>query len=110
MSNQRRTFIDACLSGDATVEQIDDAIERWHAGEGGSSLEKYLGMTFEEYATWVERPESLRYIIRARRYDLDLEDILRSIDLESVAARSEDGAEATAVLRWLQSIGRVAKP
>jgi len=47
---------------------IDDCIDLWHCGAAGDQpLHEYLGMTWEEYALWVETsqlPEHLkdRYI------------------------------------------------
>jgi hypothetical protein len=39
-----------------TADQIDDLVDRWHAGEGeGQSLRKFLGMNRHEYAAWVLR-------------------------------------------------------
>ena len=41
-----------------TDEEIDDAIERWHGGQGmGQELHEYLGWTWEEYGRWVETGE-----------------------------------------------------
>lgn len=36
--------------------ELDDAVARWHAGEGGGiSLAQFLGLSADEYAAWVER-------------------------------------------------------
>lgn len=61
-----RTFIDSCLAGDASPEDIDDWIDRWHSSETGDSLNTFLGFTQDEGALFVERPGSLRSIIAAR--------------------------------------------
>lgn len=43
-------FIEDCLNGKATEEQLDDYIEKWHTEEiGNESLREYLGMTEEQY-------------------------------------------------------------
>jgi hypothetical protein len=41
--------------GEMPDEEILDAIERWHGGAApGTELYEYLGMTWDEYAVWVE--------------------------------------------------------
>lgn len=36
---------------------MNDMIDAWHDGAGdGLELHEYLGMTWEEYAAWVEAP------------------------------------------------------
>ena len=43
-------FIEDCLNGVATADQLDDYIEKWHTEEtGNESLREYLGMTEEQY-------------------------------------------------------------
>ena len=38
-----------------TDEEIDDIVERWHAGEfPGKDLHEAIGWTWEEYSRWVE--------------------------------------------------------
>ncbi len=60
------TFLELYKSGQATAEDIDDHIDRWHdaegmvegdAGDTQESLAQYLGMTWEEYKHWVETSE-----------------------------------------------------
>lgn len=46
---------------------IDDWVERWHAGPSGTTLPAFLGMTEEEYANWVLAPSALEHIITIRR-------------------------------------------
>lgn len=40
-----------------TEENIDDLIEKWHDGDSKLPLHEYLGLTFEEYAYFVEKGE-----------------------------------------------------
>ncbi|WP_068059187.1 hypothetical protein [Nocardia xishanensis] len=40
-----------------TDDEIDDRVDAWHNGAGGGMpLHEYLGMTWSEYAEWVEAP------------------------------------------------------
>lgn len=37
-------------------DEIDELVALWHEGVGGDQpLHEFLGMTWEEYARWVER-------------------------------------------------------
>ena len=38
-------------------KEIDDLIDEWHDGDDSRDLNEFLGMTHEEYTTWVERPK-----------------------------------------------------
>ena len=45
-------------------ETLNDEIEKWHGGEGkDKELHQYLGMTFDEYASWVEQKKTLQQLI-----------------------------------------------
>lgn len=57
------TFIEACWAGEATVDDIDEWIMRWHTSEPVVSLGAFLGMGAIQYARWVERPNELQNII-----------------------------------------------
>lgn len=56
------TFIGLCRAGKASIDQIDDFIEAWHVFIHDQQLYEFLGMTKEEYATWVNDPEYLKEI------------------------------------------------
>jgi hypothetical protein len=71
------TFVEARLAGEARPDDIDDLVARWHRGEGGPSLAAFLGMTDEEYAAWVPRPDSLGAIVLAHREGIGLEEAAR---------------------------------
>jgi hypothetical protein len=52
------SFLADYLAGRADAEQIHDHIGEWHdAPEDGETLHAHLGMTWEQYAAWVERSE-----------------------------------------------------
>ena len=86
------TFVDACLTGRALAEDIDDWVDRWHDANGcpqghAQSLDEFLGMTPSEGALWAEKPEALRFVVAAHRYGRSVDDILRGRDEYALAAR-----------------------
>lgn len=66
------TFIDDCLAGAATVDEIDDYVERWHEGDLGRDMElrELLGMSKQEYACWIQDANAIGAIIAARKSSL----------------------------------------
>ena len=66
MSSQPK-FFDLCLAGKAATDDIDDFIDRWHAVPEDQELHDYWGMTKQEYAQWLRRPDVLPDIIKTRR-------------------------------------------
>jgi hypothetical protein len=108
MSNIQATFIDLCLNGEALPTDIEEFIGRWHEGEGESKeLHEYLGMNWDEYALWVEKPAALSYIIYKYDKAISLFEALERSSEYAVAARSESPAEAREILRWLKETGRI---
>ncbi len=73
MYERKKTFIELCLEGRADLSDIDDYIEAWHTTKGDASLHQFLGMTDSEYSLWVEKPDSLRFILLSRRFDIPVE-------------------------------------
>lgn len=107
MSKKRETFISACLSGSAFLDDVDSWVAEWHQSTGDVSLDAFMGFTDEEGALWAERPESLRFIVAAHRYSTPVTTILQSRDDFALASRASDSAEATAVLDWLRQTNRL---
>lgn len=106
------TFIDLVLAGRAKHTEIEDFIESWHdlpEDSPAASLEvyEYLGMTWDEYRLWVERPESLRFTIAARKMKQPVSAVLRQTKIAGAAARSTERVEAAKVLQWLIDRGRI---
>lgn len=105
-----RNFLDACLAGDAIVSDVDDWVERWHS-QGGApdghsqSLGQFLGLDGDEYALWVERPESLRFVLAARKGRSP--NVAGVKELAAAAARATDDQEAVGVVAWLRETGRL---
>lgn len=66
------TFFELYSCGKALAEEIDDFIDRWHeemTGKSGKQLipiHKFLGLTEDEYAVWVQDPGILPMILNAR--------------------------------------------
>lgn len=63
-----RTFLEQYLAGEAVPEDIDDFVSRWHDDadiyQRYPQLHKYLGLTWDEYASWVDHPPALLSILR----------------------------------------------
>lgn len=63
-------FIQLCLDGEAKPDAIDDYIEKWHTNikyNQSQNLYEFLGMTRKEYASWIERKQTLETIIINRK-------------------------------------------
>lgn len=41
--------------GFITEEDLEEFVELWHMGDSKESLHEYLGMTWDEYKTWIEK-------------------------------------------------------
>ena len=66
--SMKKPFIDACLDGEATPEDIDDYIDRWHGDISVvARLHNWLGMTEAEYGRYLREPDALPAILQARR-------------------------------------------
>lgn len=107
MSSTTGTFVSACLSGSALLDEVDDWVERWHAGEGSDDLDAFLGFTPEEGALWAERPEALRFVVAAHRRGVPVQELLCERDELALAARAKSAGGADSLLGWLQSTGRI---
>jgi hypothetical protein len=102
------TYLEQVLDGDAIWTDIDDFVKAWHDNHGlGRELHDYLGLTWDEYALWVERPGTLRAIIASHELDEPLQELLRRSDEQAVAARGLTQEDAQAVREWLRQTGRL---
>lgn len=63
------TFIEQYRAGEATLDEIDDAVASWHASDGPQGLSEFLGLSDGEYAAWVACPDALDAILAARDAD-----------------------------------------
>lgn len=54
------TFMALVAAGRAKLSEVDDYVEKWHAGAGdGAALPAYLGLSDREYAEFVKNPAML---------------------------------------------------
>jgi hypothetical protein len=100
-------FLDQCLAGKATPDQIDDFIDRWHEAPGGRELDDFLGMTSEEYSLWLRVPDALPCIIKAR---LDAIRLADAVLYEYRGLRGDRSIDRTRVARlkeWLKAKGEL---
>lgn len=102
------TFIERCLAGTARPEDIENWVDEWHDASGTSpSLAEFLGMTDEEYAVWVEKPDALPFILHAHRFKRPLKQVVTEEEPDiRLAARASPAARATLVA-WLKRTGRL---
>jgi hypothetical protein len=102
------TYLEQVLEGDALWTDIEDFVSRWHEGGGrDQQLHDYLGLPWDEFALWVERPEALRAIIASHERDEPLQALLERTDEQAVAARGLPPEDAQAVREWLRQTGRI---
>lgn len=100
-------FMEACISGDALLEEIEDYVDEWHEGDSEEGLHEYLGMTEEEYAIWVENDAALKTIFHARKVGIPIGSFIRQDRGQSLVARSASAKEAEQIKEWLQRTGRI---
>src|SRR4051794_8008594 len=101
-------YIDLVLAGRALWTDIDDFVGHWHEGDSEEALHEYLGLTWDEYALWGEKPQSLRLIIAARRRETSVYELAQNVHEYSLAARGGlSDSEARAVQQWLRETGRL---
>jgi hypothetical protein len=63
------SFIDRCVAGKSSLEEIDDYIDIWHKSDIAISLHEFLGFSEEEYSVWLKRPDYLDFIINLRKLE-----------------------------------------
>lgn len=108
MSEQDTTFLERCLAGEAFLDEIDEYVDHWHDGGGfGTSLPQFLGMTFEEYALWVEKPAFLNAIVFARKFGYDIAHMPIWANGYALAARGASPEETGQLIEWLKKTGRL---
>ena len=101
-------YIDLVLAGRALLTDIDDHVDMWHVGDALGPLHDYLGLTWDEYALWVEQPSSLRLILAARERKKPVLEMIEHADEYALAARGGlSEREARTVRKWLQDTGRI---
>ncbi|MGI6456143.1 MAG: hypothetical protein ACOX5R_11060 [bacterium] len=61
------SFIEQCIRGEASPDEIEEFIEIWHRSNSSMKLCEFLGMTEQEYSLWLLNPCSLPAIISSYR-------------------------------------------
>lgn len=61
-----KKFIDLVVVGEASIDDVDDYVEKWHQGDSEEDLHDYLGLTWNEYIEWVAHNSYLQEIIDDR--------------------------------------------
>ena len=102
-----QTFMGRCLSGTALVDEVDDYVDQWHEGDSQVSLKDYLGMSQFEYATWVEKPDSLKFLLNRRKRGLPNTDYKAVANQLRTAARADSPEDEEELIEWLRSTGRI---
>lgn len=107
------SFMDACLAGEALLDDIDDWVDTWHEHSGAprgqrESLEAYLGFDDFEYSLWAERPSLLRVIVSARKQRKSVDDVRSAAQTALAAARTSNDIDAPALLDWLRKTRRIS--
>lgn len=88
MSEDRRSFVDRLLDGDARLDQFEATVAAWLTGPKTRPLGDVLGLAPDELDLVATTPDALRYVVRARRFGLPL-------DLASVRGQSRVRSEAS---------------
>ncbi|MEU6228328.1 hypothetical protein [Streptomyces sp. NPDC047042] len=102
------TFVDDALTGVSGITDIDSYVDSWHESDSDLELHDYLGLTWDEYRLWVEKPNTLRFILSARRHGRTVNEELKNTASElALAARAGSSNEAESVLTWLRKTGRL---
>jgi hypothetical protein len=93
MSN---SFIEKCINGDASLDEIDNYIDEWHDSDSDINLElhEFLGMSWEEYSLWAVKPKFLAWIINARRKGVISSETKFLQESQPLAARSSNTKES----------------
>jgi len=65
------TLMDRCVAGDILPESIEDAIldavDEWHNSKGTLPLDRYLGLTWDEYGRWIKGIDLFEDIVKERK-------------------------------------------
>ena len=86
-----KTYIQACLDGEATIFEIEKYIEYWHENDIDMTLREFLGFTEYEYQEWGKSSNSIiRDIMRCRVEGIDFSEYVRMTEQERKAARCYD--------------------
>ena len=60
-------FIEMCMTGETHPDDIDNFVDEWHESDCNLPIHDFLGMTRDEYFSWVKDPDVLQHIVDAHR-------------------------------------------
>ena len=85
------------------LDDIETYIEDWHNSDEDVEIYEFLGMTEDEYMSWIEEPRLLRSIIFAIDNNITFRD---AVQRESIAARATcSPKDLEAIEKWLTKNG-----
>lgn len=67
MSKRKPTFMDLCLSGKASADDLPEFVQAWHEGKGDQPLHDFLGMTEVDYTRTNHSDAAVDAIVEAKR-------------------------------------------
>jgi predicted transcriptional regulator len=100
----RPSFIELCIRDKVLPEEIDDFVQGWHQSDSNEELYEFLGMTWDEYATWVTDASILPLIIASHKTNRPLRDLIQDAASLAAPARSSDTEKAFTMTRKLLEI------
>ena len=105
--SKARTFIEQCISGEALTDDVEEFVERWHAGTDPRELHEYLGMSWREYSLWMTEPDILPHIVTAHKQRVPLANLITNAQDLALAARFKSPTQTAKVLAWLRRQGKI---
>lgn len=100
-------FFDLYAQGEASAEDIDDFVGRWHESPESwirdLALYEYLGMSRTEYEVWLCDPFALPDMLLARRSGRALSEVMQArYETMRDQNRPQDAAILCALGHWLK--------
>lgn len=96
----KNTFIEDCLSGIATIDDIDSYIKYWHTHNTGNTFREFLGLTDSEYNEYLKSNDNvLNDFITQRKVELIIDSLEEQItSIESVEKKINICNEVVALI------------
>ncbi len=98
----KTNFIEKVLQGLEFEDAISQYVEIWHQSDSDLELHDYLGLTFDEYALWVENPNALGSILYHKKTGENVNDADWP-EIHLLAARSQSQQDSENLKEWLRS-------
>ena len=93
-------YLDLALAGKVLMREIDEYVAQWHRLKPNLPLHEYLGMTWDEYAAWVDDPDIISAIITARRLGKPFADVAAAATEQRISARSSNIEDIAIAMKW----------